>query len=221
MGMWVFLVTEILFFGGLFGSYIVYRALYHDSFEIGSNLLNVKFGATNTIVLIGSSLTMALAIHAAQAGKKAREQMMWLLLTILLGAIFLFLKFRFEWTADYHEHLIPGFGFVIRPEWRAARPARSHILLLLFLHDRLARNAHDRGHPDSTGDDLDGLAQHIQRELQRAARKHRPLLALRRYRLDFSVPASVLGGRPYLSWGRTNVGARRTDQDLSSLIFSH
>jgi cytochrome c oxidase subunit 3 len=122
MGMWVFLVTEILFFGGLFGSYIVYRALYHDSFEIGSNLLNIRFGAANTIVLIGSSLTMALAIHAAQAGKKAREQMMWLLLTIILGAIFLAVKFTFEWTADYHEHLIPGFGFVVRPEWHAAGP---------------------------------------------------------------------------------------------------
>jgi cytochrome c oxidase subunit 3 len=122
MGMWVFLVTEILFFGGLFGSYIVYRALYHDSFEIGSNLLKINFGAANTIVLIGSSLTMALAIHAAQAGKKAREQMMWLLLTILLGALFLAVKFTFEWTADYHEHLIPGFGFVVRPEWGAAGP---------------------------------------------------------------------------------------------------
>jgi cytochrome c oxidase subunit III len=122
LGMWVFLVTEIMFFGGLFGAYIVYRALYHNSFEIGSNLLNVKFGAANTIVLIGSSLTMALAIHAAQAGKKAGTQIMFLLLTILLGAAFLFVKFNFEWTADYHEHLIPGFGFVVRPEWGAAGP---------------------------------------------------------------------------------------------------
>jgi cytochrome c oxidase subunit III len=122
LGMWVFLVTEIMFFGGLFGAYIVYRALYHDSFEIGSNLLNIKFGAANTVVLIGSSLTMALAIHAAQAGKKAKEQVMWLLCTILLGAAFLAVKFTFEWTADYHEHLIPGFGFVVRPEWGAAGP---------------------------------------------------------------------------------------------------
>ena len=122
LGMWVFLVTEVMFFGGLFGAYIVYRALYHDSFEIGSNLLNIKFGAANTIVLIGSSLTMALAIHAAQAGKKAKEQVMWLLATIVLGAIFLAVKFTFEWSADYHEHLIPGFGFVVRPEWGAAGP---------------------------------------------------------------------------------------------------
>ena len=120
LGIWVFLVTEIMFFGGLFGAYIVYRSLYHDSFEIGSNLLNVKFGAANTIVLIGSSLTMALAINAAQAGRRAKEQVMWLLLTILLGAAFLAVKFTFEWSADYREHLIPGFGFVIRPEWGAA-----------------------------------------------------------------------------------------------------
>jgi len=119
-GMWVFLAQEIMFFGGIFGAYIVYRALYHDAFEIGSNLLNVKFGAANTVVLIASSLTMALAIHAAQAGKKGKTQVMYLLLTVLLGVIFLAVKFTFEWTADYHEHLIPGFGFVVRPEWGAS-----------------------------------------------------------------------------------------------------
>jgi len=122
LGMWVFLVTEIMFFGGLFATYIIYRALYLPAFETGSRLLNVKFGAANTAVLIGSSLTMALAIHAAQAGKKKSEQVMYLVLTMILGAIFLFLKFNFEWRADYAEHLIPGFGFIIRPEWGAAGP---------------------------------------------------------------------------------------------------
>ena len=120
LGMWVFLVTEIMFFGGLFATYIIYRTLYLTAFEEGSRLLNVKFGAANTAVLIGSSLTMALAIHAAQAGKKKSEQVMYLVLTMILGAIFLFLKFNFEWRADYHEHLIPGFHFIIRPEWGAA-----------------------------------------------------------------------------------------------------
>ena len=120
LGMWVFLVTEIMFFGGLFATYIIYRTLYLTAFEEGSRLLNVKFGAANTAVLIGSSLTMALAIHAAQAGKKKSEQVMYLVLTMLLGALFLFLKFNYEWRADYHEHLIPGFGFIIRPEWGAA-----------------------------------------------------------------------------------------------------
>jgi cytochrome c oxidase subunit III len=122
LGMWVFLVTEIMFFGGLFATYIIYRALYLPAFETGSRLLNVNFGAVNTAVLIGSSLTMALAIHAAQAGKKKSEQVMYLILTMILGAVFLFLKFAFEWRADYHEHLVPGFHFIIRQEWGAAGP---------------------------------------------------------------------------------------------------
>jgi cytochrome c oxidase subunit III len=122
LGMWVFLVTEIMFFGGLFATYIVYRALYLPAFETGSRLLNVKFGAANTAVLIGSSLTMALAIHAAQAGKKKSEQVMYLILTMILGATFLFLKFNYEWRADYHEHLVPGFHFIIRQDWGAAGP---------------------------------------------------------------------------------------------------
>src|ERR1700691_3655457 len=122
LGMWVFLVTEIMFFGGLFATYIIYRALYLPAFETGSRLLNVKFGAVNTAVLIGSSLTMALAIHAAQAGKKKSEQVMYLILTMILGATFLFLKFVFVSRADYYEHLVPGFHFVIRQDWGAAGP---------------------------------------------------------------------------------------------------
>jgi cytochrome c oxidase subunit III len=122
LGMWTFLVTEIMFFGGLFATYIIYRALYLPAFETGSRLLNVKFGAANTAVLIGSSLTMALAIHAAQAGKKKSEQVVYLVLTMILGAVFLFLKFNYEWRADFAEHLVPGFGFIIRPDWGAAGP---------------------------------------------------------------------------------------------------
>jgi cytochrome c oxidase subunit III len=131
LGMWVFLVTEIMFFGGLFASYIVYRSLYLHSFEIGSRLLNVKFGASNTAVLIASSLTMALSIHAAQSGKKKNQQIMFLVLTLVLGILFLFLKFNFEWRADYAEHLIPGFGFIIRPEWGAAG---SHVPMFFLFY---------------------------------------------------------------------------------------
>ena len=110
LGMWIFLATEVMFFGGLFMSYVVYRSLYPAAFADGSRLLNVKFGATNTAVLIASSLTMAMAIHSAQVGKK-KPQVWYLILTMILGALFLFLKFNFEWRADYHERLIPGFGF--------------------------------------------------------------------------------------------------------------
>jgi cytochrome c oxidase subunit III len=121
LGMWVFLVTEIMFFGGLFATYIIYRALYLPSFETGSRLLNVTLGATNTVVLIGSSLTMALAIHAAQVGKR-HATVVYLILTMILGAAFLAVKFTFEWRNDYLEHLVPGLGFIIRPEWGAAGP---------------------------------------------------------------------------------------------------
>jgi cytochrome c oxidase subunit III len=110
LGMWVFLVTEVLFFGGLFMSYILYRTLYLPGFEAGSRLLEVRFGATNTAVLICSSLTMVLAIRSAQTGSR-KGQIGWLIATMILGAMFLFLKFTFEWAHDFHEHLVPGFGF--------------------------------------------------------------------------------------------------------------
>ena len=116
LGMWVFLATEIMFFGVLFAAYTVYRSMYLPAFEAGSRLLDVRFGATNTIVLIGSSLTMALAVHAAQTGKR-RVLVACLILTLLLGAAFLGIKFTFEWRRDYVEHLIPGFGFA--PEGEA------------------------------------------------------------------------------------------------------
>jgi cytochrome c oxidase subunit III len=130
LGMWIFLATEIMFFGGLFMGYVVYRSHFPGAFADGSRLLNVKFGATNTAVLIGSSLTMALAIHSAQVGKKM-SQVWYLILTMILGALFLFLKFNFEWTADYHEHLIPGFGFLVRPEWGAGG---SHVQMFFCFY---------------------------------------------------------------------------------------
>ncbi len=108
LGMWVFLVTEILFFGGMFTSYTVYRSLHLQAFITGSHLLEVKFGATNTAVLIVSSLTMALAIRSAQTGKRKGQTIWWLVLTMLLGATFLFLKFRFEWYHDYVDGIVPG-----------------------------------------------------------------------------------------------------------------
>ena len=108
LGMWVFLVTEIMFFGGMFTSYTIYRALHLPAFIQGSHQLIVKFGATNTAVLIFSSLTMALAIRSAQVGKKKGTIIFWLVLTWLLGAAFIAIKLRFEWYRDWLEGLIPG-----------------------------------------------------------------------------------------------------------------
>ena len=132
LGMWVFLITEIMFFGGLFAGYIIYRALYLPAFERGSRLLNVNLGATNTVVLIASSLTMALAIHAAQAGKSKGTIIFYLVLTMILGATFLGVKFIFEWRRDYLEALVPGINFVVRPEeWG---PMASHVQMFFCFY---------------------------------------------------------------------------------------
>jgi len=109
-GMWLFLVTEILFFGGLFTCYVVYRALYPEAFAAGSHHLDLTLGALNTVVLIGSSLTMALAVHAAQLGRRGPLQL-FLALTIVLGSVFLVVK-GFEYAEKFQHGLVPGADFV-------------------------------------------------------------------------------------------------------------
>jgi cytochrome c oxidase subunit 3 len=106
-GMWIFLATEILFFGGMFAAYTIYRHEYFASFAAGSHLLNWRIGAANTAVLISSSLTMALAVHAAQTGRR-KALMAFLILTIVLGLTFLGIKLTFEWSRDWAENVVPG-----------------------------------------------------------------------------------------------------------------
>jgi cytochrome c oxidase subunit 3 len=132
LGMWIFLATEILFFGGMFTAYTIYRALHLASFITGSHLLEVQFGAANTAVLICSSLTMALAIRAAQTGGSRSQIIFWLILTMILGATFLGLKFRFEWYHDYVEHIVPGFGFEYRPQWGPLAPSVQMFMCFYF-----------------------------------------------------------------------------------------
>ena len=112
LGMWAFLVTEILFFGGLFTVYLVYRTWYPDAFAAASHELVIWAGTTNTAVLICSSLTMALAIRTAQTGGSKGTIIVWLLLTMALGAAFLGIKLRYEWYRDYVEGLIPGVSWL-------------------------------------------------------------------------------------------------------------
>lgn len=100
LGMWVFLLTEIMFFGGMFGAYTVYRTLYHDAFVSTSQHMNPAYGAANTAVLIVSSLTMALAVRASRLGNKGVLQLM-LVLTIVFGLAFLGVK-----AFEYHEHWV-------------------------------------------------------------------------------------------------------------------
>lgn len=109
LGMWGFLATEVLFFGGLFAAYTVYRNLHFAGFAAASKKLDVPLGAINTAVLLTSSLTMALAVRAAQL-KQRRPLVLLLAATAILGAVFLGVK-AVEWRHDFHEHLIPGPNF--------------------------------------------------------------------------------------------------------------
>ena len=110
LGMWVFIAQEIMFFGGLFLAYIIYRSKYSEAFAAASNHLNWKIGAFNTAVLISSSLTMALAVWATQIGRTRRTQVLFLGLTGVLGLVFLVVK-AFEYYDKYVHHLIPVRGF--------------------------------------------------------------------------------------------------------------
>jgi cytochrome c oxidase subunit III len=110
LGMWVFLVTEVLFFGGLFATYSIYRMWYPAAFVAGSHELDITLGGINTAVLITSSLTMALAVHAAQLGQR-KLLLLFLVLTMVLGGVFLGIK-SVEYYHKYVEHHIPGPSFV-------------------------------------------------------------------------------------------------------------
>ncbi|HYN85895.1 MAG TPA: cytochrome c oxidase subunit 3 family protein [Pyrinomonadaceae bacterium] len=110
MGMWLFLVQEVMFFGGLFLAYAVYRALYPQAWAAGSSHLNWKLGGFNTVVLICSSLTMALAVWAAQAGRPRKTQVLFLVLTAVLGLTFLGVK-AVEYADKYQDGLIPFAGW--------------------------------------------------------------------------------------------------------------
>lgn len=106
LGMWAFLITEVMFFGAIFTAYTVYRNLYPEAFMLASSKLDWKMGGLNTLVLIVSSLTMALAIRAAQTGKYT--QVVWqTIATMILGTVFLVVKY-FEYTHKYHDGLMPG-----------------------------------------------------------------------------------------------------------------
>jgi cytochrome c oxidase subunit 3 len=109
LGMWAFLLSEVMFFGGLFLCYIVYRNLYPEAFHHASQMLDWKLGAANTAVLICSSLTMALAIRGAQVGDRG-SQVRNLVLTMGLGAVFLTVK-AFEYAEKFQHHLVPGPSF--------------------------------------------------------------------------------------------------------------
>ncbi len=126
LGMWAFLATEVLFFGGLFTAYVVYRHAFPEAFAVGSKHMDVVAGTVNTAVLIASSLMMALAVQSAQLGLR-RPLIMFLLLTMTLGAVFLGIK-AWEYHHKYVENLVPGVNFV----WEG--PLRNQVQMLFLLY---------------------------------------------------------------------------------------
>jgi cytochrome c oxidase subunit III len=110
-GMWVFIAQEIMFFGGMFAAYMIYRVWYHDGFVAASHELNMVLGGINTVVLIASSLTVALAVHAAQEGKQ-NQIVTFLSLTGILGLVFLVIKY-FEYSEKIVGHHLPGGGSIV------------------------------------------------------------------------------------------------------------
>ena len=124
--MWIFLITEVMFFGGLFLGYTVYRTSYPASFVAGSHELDIFLGGINTVVLIMSSLTMAFAVRSAQLGKK-NLILLFLFLTLLLGSVFLGIKY-IEYSAKFAHHLVPGPNFI----WPEAGDHRSVQLFFSF-----------------------------------------------------------------------------------------
>jgi cytochrome c oxidase subunit 3 len=133
LGMWLFLATEVLVFGALFTGYTVYRLRYAHAFEAASGRLNVLIGSVNTVVLLSSSLTMALSVWATRAGRPGMLKTC-LSLTLFFGAVFLGFK-ALEYYQDYQESLVPGLSF--NPaEWEGMSPPANprHVQLMLAFY---------------------------------------------------------------------------------------
>jgi cytochrome c oxidase subunit 3 len=125
-GMWVFLVTEIMFFGGLFCAYLIYRGNHYRGFAEASHELDVVLGTVNTAVLIGSSLTMAMAVWAAQKARR-KAAAGFLGGTIVLGLVFLGIKVV-EYAEKFHHHHVPGPSF----QWAGSFPETAEQFYSLY-----------------------------------------------------------------------------------------
>jgi cytochrome c oxidase subunit 3 len=126
LGMWIFIIQEVMFFGGLFAAYMIYRVWYPAAWSEGSAELDIVLGGINTVVLIGSSLTMAFAVRAAQTGEQ-KNTVRWLIVTMLLGLVFLVIKF-FEYKHKWDLNHIPGANL----QFEGAHAPQVEIFLSLY-----------------------------------------------------------------------------------------
>jgi cytochrome c oxidase subunit 3 len=126
LGMWIFLATEVLFFGGLFAAYTVYRWMFPEVFHHASHHLDIMLGGLNTAILLTSSFTMAMAIWALRArGRKLSAKL--LLTTAGLAIAFLVIK-GFEYHHKFVEHLVPGSSF----QYEGVDPGHAEIFFWLY-----------------------------------------------------------------------------------------
>jgi cytochrome c oxidase subunit III len=126
LGIWVFLATEVLFFGGMFLAYALYRSTYPIAFALASKDTKFIIGTANTVLLLTSSVTMAWAVSLA--GTPARRILATLLcVTAALGAVFIALK-GYEYYLDFSEHNVPGLDFAMN------RPLAAQMELFWFLY---------------------------------------------------------------------------------------
>lgn len=114
IGMWIFLVTEVMFFGGLFTAYIIYRAQYPEGFVNGHLHLDWVMGGINTLILLTSSLTMALAVRAAMLDKW-KAQLRFLIITIMFAFGFMVVKY-FEYASKFEKNVVPGANFAYKDD---------------------------------------------------------------------------------------------------------
>jgi cytochrome c oxidase subunit 3 len=126
LGMWIFLATEVLFFGGLFTVYAVFRSTYPETFEAAASHLDPIRGAINTVILLTSSLTVALAVHASEL-RRRRQMVMLLLATAILGLAFLGIKAT-EYYTEYVDELIPGLRFV----WEGGDALQARLFFSIY-----------------------------------------------------------------------------------------
>ena len=126
LGMWLFLVTEVMFFGGMIAAYMLYRIWYPVAWAEGSNELNIYMGGINTAVLIFSSLTMAMAVRSAQTGNR-NATMGFLVVTMLLGLTFLVIKF-FEYKEKFEKGHVPG------PNFSFEGPESPHVQIFFSVY---------------------------------------------------------------------------------------
>lgn len=111
LGMWIFLLTEMMFFGALFAVYLVYRNWYSPAFVAGSHQLSVLAGGINTGILIISSLTMSMAVFSSET-RNRRALMLWMTITLVLGTVFLCIK-GYEWHDEWVRQHVPGLNFSV------------------------------------------------------------------------------------------------------------